>query len=54
VFVGALLERLFGERIDVTETLRRQRPRPKIEYVANPAEAEPFVTDSIQGGFAPG
>lgn len=52
VFVGALLERLFGERIDVAETLRRQRPRSKIEYLVNPADAEPFTADSISGAFA--
>lgn len=52
-FVGALLERLFGERIDVAETLRRQRSRPKIAYLDNPAEAEPFTADSILRGFAP-
>jgi hypothetical protein len=51
-FVGALLERLFGERIDVAETLRRQRSRPKVEYLVNPVEAEPFTADSISGGFA--
>ena len=52
--VADLLERLFGERVDVTETLRPQRPRPKIEYLANPEVGEPFVADSIAGGFAGG
>jgi LPS sulfotransferase NodH len=51
-FVADLLEQLFGERIDVTETLRPQRSRPKIEYLANPEAGEPFVADSIRGGFA--
>ncbi len=51
-FVGELLERLFGERLDVREGLRQQRGRPKVEYLTNPAEAEPFVFDSIRGGFA--
>jgi len=50
--VGSLLEELFGERIDVTETLRRQRGRPKTEYLTNPAEAAPFVADSVVRGFA--
>ena len=52
--VAGLLERLFGERADVTETLRPQRPRPKVEYLANPEMGEPFVADSIAGGFAGG
>jgi hypothetical protein len=52
--MGALIERLFGERIDVTETLRRQRPRSKIEYVTNPEAAEPFTADSIERGFSSG
>ena len=52
-FVGTLLEDLFGQHIDVTETLRRQRDRPKVDYLLNPAEAEPFVADSIVRGFAP-
>ena len=47
--VAGLLEWLFGERADVTETLRPQRPRPKIEYLANPEMGEPFVADSIRG-----
>jgi len=51
-FVADLLERLFSERIDVEETLRRQRGRPKLEYLANPADAEAFVNDSVRGGFA--
>jgi hypothetical protein len=50
--VADLLERHFGERIDVEEALRRQRGRPKLEYLANPADAEAFVDDSIKGGFA--
>jgi LPS sulfotransferase NodH len=50
-FVADLLERLFGERIDVEETLRRQRGRPKLDYLANPADAEAFVDDSIKRGF---
>ena len=53
-FVAELLERLFGERIDVREGLRRQRGRPKIEYLTNPADAAPFVADSIREGFALG
>jgi LPS sulfotransferase NodH len=53
-FVEELMLRLFGERVDVREGLRRQRPRPKIEYLTNPAEAEPFAADSISAGFAPG
>jgi LPS sulfotransferase NodH len=50
--MGDLLERLFGQRIDVRETLRRQRGRDKIEYLRNPSAAQPFVADSITGGFA--
>ena len=53
-FVADLLERLFGERLDVRQGLRRQRGRPKIEYLTNPADAEPFVGDSIRDGFAAG
>ena len=53
-FVAELLEGLFGERLDVREGLRRQRGRPKIEYLTNPGEAEPFVADSIRDGFAAG
>ena len=53
-FVADLLERLFGERLDVREGLRRQRGRPKIEYLTNPADAELFVGDSIRDGFAGG
>lgn len=52
-FVAELLERLFGERIDVAQTLRRQRSRPKIEYLVNPADAEPYTADSVSGGYAP-
>ncbi len=51
-FVEDMLERLFGERLDVREGLRRQRGRPKIHYLTNPAEAEPFAADSIREGFA--
>ena len=51
LFVGDLLERLFGKRIAVEETLRRQRGKPKLEYLLNPAEAEPFVGDSLERGF---
>jgi hypothetical protein len=50
--VASLLERLFGEPIDVTETLRPQRPRPKIEYLANPEVGERYMWDSIRDGFA--
>ena len=50
--VADLLEDWFGERLDLREGLRRQRGRPKIEYVSNPDEAEPFTADSIRGGFA--
>jgi hypothetical protein len=50
--VEALLARLFGERIDVAETLHRQRGRPKIEYLSNPADGAPFTADSIERGFA--
>jgi hypothetical protein len=53
-FVGALLDRLFGERIDVEETLRRQHGRPKIEYLRDPDAAAPFTADSISAGFAEG
>jgi LPS sulfotransferase NodH len=51
-FVSDLLERSFGERVDVEETLRRQRGRPKLEYVVNQGDAEAFARDSIRGGFA--
>jgi hypothetical protein len=50
-FVGDLLERLFGEPIDVEETLRRQRGRPKQDYLLNSADAEPYLSDSLSGGF---
>ena len=53
-FVEDLLLRLFGERVDVREGLRRQRPRPKIEYLTNPTDAERFAADAISTGFAPG
>jgi LPS sulfotransferase NodH len=46
-FVADLLERHFGERIEVEEILRQQRRRPKIEYVRNPEDAEPFVNDRL-------
>lgn len=51
-FVQGLLLQSFGERIDVAETLRRQRGRPKLDYLRNPDEAEPFAADSISEGFA--
>lgn len=50
--VETLLLRLFGERIAVEESLRRQRGRPKLEYLTNPEAAEPFATDTLSGGFA--
>jgi LPS sulfotransferase NodH len=50
--IEGLLADLFGERIDVAESLRRQRSRPKIEYLANPADGAPFTADSIERGFA--
>jgi hypothetical protein len=53
-FVEGLLLRLFGEHVDVREGLRRQRSRPKIEYLTNPADAEPFAADSLSAGYAPG
>ncbi len=51
-FVEELLLRLFGERISVEETLRRQRGRPKLEYLTNPDEAAPYAGDTLRGGFA--
>ena len=51
-FVEELLLRLFGERIAVEETLRRQRGRPKLEYLTNPDEAAPYAGDTLRGGFA--
>lgn len=51
-FIVDLLDRLFHERIDIQEVLRRQRAQSKIEYLTNPEVAEPFVDDSIEGGFA--
>jgi LPS sulfotransferase NodH len=51
-FMSDLLEGLFGERPDIEEVLRLQRGRPKLEYLANPADAEAFAADSIRGGFA--
>jgi len=53
-FIEDVLQRLFGERVKTVESRRRQRRRPKLEYLSNPAEAEAFVTDSIRDGFAPG
>ena len=50
-FVEDLLGRAFGERISVEETLRRQRSRPKLDYLVNPSDAEPFVADSLSEGF---
>ena len=49
--VEGLFEGLFGERIAVEETLQRQRGRPKLDYLVNPAEAAPFVADSLSTGF---
>ncbi|MEX1295338.1 MAG: sulfotransferase [Candidatus Limnocylindrales bacterium] len=51
-FVEELLLRLFGERIAVEETLRRQRGRPKLDYLLNPEAAAPFEGDTISRGFA--
>ena len=51
-FVQGLLQQLFGERIPVEETLRRQRTKPKLHYLRNPADAEPFVADSLSAGFS--
>lgn len=51
-FVEGLLLRLFGEDIDVEEALRRQRGRPKLEYLTNPEEGAPFVGDTLSEGFA--
>jgi hypothetical protein len=53
-FVEMLLERLFGEHVSVEESLRRQRGRPKLDYVLDKDAAAPFVADSISGGFAEG
>ena len=50
-FVEGLLLRLFGERIAVEETLRRQRGRPKLDYLVNAEAAEPFAEDTLSGGF---
>jgi hypothetical protein len=50
--VSDLLLGLFGEHVDVREGLRRQRSRPKIEYLSNPADAEAFEADTISKGFA--
>jgi LPS sulfotransferase NodH len=52
-FVEELLLGLFGERIAVEETLRRQRGKPKLDYLVDPEVAEPFAADSISGRFAP-
>lgn len=51
-FVEELLLGLFGERIEVAETLRRQRGKPKLEYLRNREAAEPFAADTITEGFA--
>ena len=51
VFVEDLLLALFGERIAVEETLRRQRGRPKLDYLVNAEAAEPFAEDTLSGGF---
>jgi hypothetical protein len=51
-FVGDWLERLFGERVAVEATLRRQRDRPKIEYLRDPSRALAFTADSLSRGFA--
>ncbi len=53
-YVEGLLQRLFGERISVEETLRRQRGRPKLEYLTNPEAAERFSGDTLTGGFEAG
>ena len=53
-FVESLLTRLFEERVNVEETLRRQRGRAKLEYLANPQDGAPFAADSISGGYAAG
>jgi hypothetical protein len=50
--VEGLLETLFGTRIDVSETLQRQRSRPKLEYLANPKDGEPYAADSVERGLA--
>ena len=50
--IGRLIKELFGEEIRVEETLRRQRTRPKSDYLVNPDDAAPFVNDSIDQGFA--
>jgi hypothetical protein len=52
VLMEDLLKGLFGQRISVEETLRRQRRRPKLDYLVNPADAEPFAGDSLREGFA--
>jgi hypothetical protein len=51
-FVESWLNGLFGDRVDVEETLRKQRGRPKIEYLRNPEAATRFTADSISGSFA--
>jgi hypothetical protein len=53
-FVESWLNELFGERVDVEETLRQQRSRPKIDYLRDPDAAARFTADSISGGFAEG
>jgi hypothetical protein len=49
--MAALLESLFGEPVRLEARLDRQRPRPKIEYVVNAADAEEFEHDSLRAGF---
>ena len=51
-FVEEALERWFGQRVSVEETLRRQRGRPKIDYLTNPRDAEAYVDDSLSRGYA--
>jgi LPS sulfotransferase NodH len=51
-YVEGLLLRLFGERISVEESLRRQRGRPKLDYLTNPEAGRPFATDTLSEGFA--
>lgn len=51
-WVGRFIDGLFGERIAVDEVLRRQRARPKVDYLVNPGEAGPYTADSIANGFA--
>jgi LPS sulfotransferase NodH len=51
VAMGALLERVFGERVALEEGLDRQRSLPKIDYLENPDDARPFQADSLRVGF---